>query len=114
MRSYTGPKAIFQPMSISENSQSRLMGVSTKSKIGDGTYFRIDRQEDQYNILLKRDLSSFGIVFFATQVLEIYAVFPDLGYSPDGVTKRKRKCVMKSLKIYGNIGQFEKERIDKG
>ena len=89
MRSYTGPKAIFQPMSISENSQSRLMGVSTKSKIGDGTYFRIDRQKVQHNILPKQDLSFSGTVFFATQVLGIYVTYPDLGYSLDGVTKKK-------------------------
>ena len=64
-------------------------------------------------MLPKQDLVFFGIVFSATQVLGIYAVFPGLGYSRDGVIKRKRKCVMKSLKIYGNIGQFEKGRINK-
>ena len=90
------------------------MEVSTKSKIGDGTYFRIDRQKVQHNILPKQDLSFSGTVFFVTQVLGIYATYPDLGYSLDGVTKKKRKCVTKSPKIYGNIGQFEKERIDKG
>ena len=89
------------------------MEVSTKSKIGDGIYFRIDRQKVLHNTLPKQDLSFFGTVFFATQVLGIYATYPDLGYSLDGVTKKKRKCVMKSPKIYGNIGQFEKERIDK-